>query len=125
MTPPQLKLLPVEGIAMGSGPNQTYTRGTNGTATKVKDERGLYKMGIVASFCTLAVAILMATGGFFVWALRQESRVTSVEKGLEQEHATNAKQDADKNREDDKAEAWRVRMEKKLDDFIQSQQRKR
>jgi len=110
---------------MGSGPNQTYTRGTNGTATKVKDERGLYKMGIVASFCTLAVAILMATGGFFVWALRQESRVTSVEKGLEQEHATNAKQDADKNREDDKAEAWRVRMEKKLDDFIQSQQRKR
>lgn len=110
---------------MGSGPNQTYIRGTNGAATKAKDERGLYKVGLVASFCTLAVAILMATGGFFVWALRQESRMTAVEKGLEQEHTSNQKRDSDKNREEDKAEAWRLRVEKKLEDFISSQQRKR
>lgn len=114
---------PLESIM--SGPTPTY-RGTNGRSSieKAREERGLYRLSLVAAFCTLALSLLGSTAGFFVWALGQERRMTIVEQGIKQEHDANAKQDADSQRENDKAEAWRIRMEKKLDDLIQAQRKR-
>jgi len=108
-----------------SGPSPTY-RYANGIAkmAQAKEERGLYRLGMIAAFCTLALSLLGSTAGFFVWALGQERRMTIVEQGIKQEHDANAKQDTDTQRENERAEAWRIRMEKKMDDLLQSQRRR-
>lgn len=74
--------------------------------------------GNLVAFVTLAIALLGVTGGFFVWALKQESRMTSVESGIKAEHESGIAKGAIQVRDEERNDQWRIRMEKKLDDLI-------
>jgi TolA-binding protein len=72
--------------------------------------------GIDLGHLLLSLAML---AGFFVWAVNQDRRLTTVELGVQQEHATNVAQDQERNRQQDQTRADLRAINEKLDRLLE------
>lgn len=63
---------------------------------------------------------LAMLAGFMVWAMRQESRMTTLEVGLRGEHDINLQQDSERNRQQDQTRSDLKAINDKLDRLLES-----